>query len=94
VYLKDLKPNTYCKYHPLQTNTAGSQKYGKFDSKFLCQNIITGDIISTGCTRPVWHMVRVERLRGWGVRWAEHVAHVEEIINENGSVKTCIEITS
>jgi len=59
-----------------------------------CQNVVTSDIVNTDCTRPVWHMVRVKILRGWGVWWAEHVAHVEEKINENGSAKTCIEITS
>jgi len=37
-------------------------------------------------------MVRVKRLRGRGVRWAEYVAQVEENINENGSVKTCKEL--
>jgi len=39
-------------------------------------------------------MVRVKKLWGRGVRWAEHVAQVEENINENGSIKTCIEIAS
>ena len=64
-------------------------------AKMRCQNfIITNDIVSTGCTRPVWHIVRVKRLRGRGVRWTEHVAHMEEKINENGSIKTCIEISS
>jgi hypothetical protein len=59
-----------------------------------CQNVITSGFESTGYTRPVWHMVRVIRLERLGVRWDEHVAHVEEKINENGSSKTCIEITS
>lgn len=42
-----------------------------------CQNNITSGILSTGCTK-----------RGRGVRWAEHVAQVEENINQNSSVKT------
>ena len=95
VYLKDVKPNTYCKYYLLQANTTGSQaETENLTAKLGCQNVITNSIISNGCTRPVRHMIRMKRLRERGVRWAKHAAQAEEKVNEIGSVKTCIEIAS